>query len=86
MCDLNKGDTRMDEPFEMCVTCGVEPWGHGYCGEQCAKCAATPPAGADCEWYLMCTNKASVMLRHPILGAVPACARCAEKDARLRNS
>lgn len=34
--------TKTDEPFEMCVTCGVKPWGHGYCGEQCEKCAASP--------------------------------------------
>jgi hypothetical protein len=27
------------DPTTVCVECGVRPWGHGYCGEQCKECA-----------------------------------------------
>lgn len=38
-----------------------------------------------CEWYAMCSNVATTTLRHPIIGDVPICQRCKDKDARLRS-
>lgn len=32
-----------------------------------------------CEWFLLCTNRANGTVKHPILGAVPTCKRCADK-------
>jgi hypothetical protein len=32
-----------------------------------------------CKWYLLCTNPADGVVKHPILGNVPTCTRCAEK-------
>ncbi len=32
-----------------------------------------------CEWYAMCANPTSKGLKHPILGLVPCCQRCASK-------
>lgn len=32
-----------------------------------------------CRWFLLCTNPATTTVRHPILGQVPCCARCAER-------
>ena len=29
-----------------------------------------------CEWFLRCTNEATHLEPHPILGEVPACDRC----------
>jgi hypothetical protein len=31
-----------------------------------------------CQWFALCTNPATVIVPHPILGDVPACIRCAE--------
>lgn len=31
-----------------------------------------------CEWFLRCTNKATHMEPHPILGEVPCCDRCSK--------
>ena len=36
-----------------------------------------------CEWFATCTNPAVIHIHHPILGAVPACQRCADKLDRL---
>jgi hypothetical protein len=36
-----------------------------------------------CRWFLMCTREAVTTLPHPVLGEVPACARCAEKVQKL---
>lgn len=36
-----------------------------------------------CRVFLLCTNAASTTLPHPILGAVPACKRCADKMAAI---
>lgn len=34
-----------------------------------------------CEAFALCTNAASVLTSHPILGAYPACERCAARLA-----
>lgn len=31
-----------------------------------------------CEWFLMCLNPAVGTVKHPILGNVPICDRCAD--------
>lgn len=33
-------------------------------------------ANTRCEWFLMCTNRATGVMPHPILGDVPICDRC----------
>jgi hypothetical protein len=40
-------------------------------------------APAKCKWFALCDNPATATAAHPILGAVPICARCAAKLARL---
>ncbi len=37
-----------------------------------------------CEWFALCTNEATGMYEHPILGAVPICQRCADKVDKLK--
>lgn len=32
-----------------------------------------------CQWYALCTNTAVGVVKHPILGNVPTCQRCADK-------
>lgn len=32
-----------------------------------------------CEWYALCTNAATGLVKHPILGSVPVCERCRAK-------
>lgn len=32
-----------------------------------------------CQWFALCTNDAHGTVRHPILGNVPTCDRCARK-------
>jgi len=32
-----------------------------------------------CQWYALCTNPADGIVKHPILGNVPTCQRCADK-------
>lgn len=29
-----------------CISCGRRPWGHGYCGELCRRCAELAGEGA----------------------------------------
>lgn len=29
-----------------------------------------------CEWFALCTNEATGIIAHPILGDVPICDRC----------
>jgi hypothetical protein len=36
-----------------------------------------------CEWFLLCTNPATVARPHPILGSVPTCKRCNDKMNRI---
>lgn len=36
-----------------------------------------------CKWFALCDRAAVMTLRHPILGQVPVCQRCADKDASL---
>ena len=38
-----------------------------------------PPAGTVCEWYALCDHLATMFVKHPIIGLVPTCDRCAEK-------
>lgn len=37
---------------------------------------------AKCEWFAMCDADAAVLVQHPILGHVSACARCAERAGK----
>jgi hypothetical protein len=32
-----------------------------------------------CEWFALCTNVAVGVIKHPVLGRVPCCQRCADK-------
>ncbi len=32
-----------------------------------------------CVWFAVCDREAVVLVSHPVLGQVPACARCAER-------
>ncbi len=32
-----------------------------------------------CQWYARCENPADGVVKHPILGNVPTCTRCAKK-------
>lgn len=43
----------------------------------------TPPAPLRCEWFLLCENDATTTRPHPVLGAVPICARCNAKIEAL---
>jgi len=44
---------------------------------------AAPAAPATCAWFLKCDKPATTTREHPTLGAVPICARCDVKVARL---
>ena len=37
----------------------------------------------NCKVFLLCKNKATTTIPHPILGKVPACKRCADKMKKL---
>jgi len=39
-----------------------------------------------CEWYLLCENEAATLEEHPILGPVPICQRCKDKNERLKGN
>jgi hypothetical protein len=32
-----------------------------------------------CQWFALCDNSADGVVKHPILGNVPTCKRCADK-------
>jgi hypothetical protein len=32
-----------------------------------------------CQWFALCANPADGVVRHPVLGDVPTCKRCAQK-------
>lgn len=36
-----------------------------------------------CEWYALCTNAAVGTTKHPIIGPVPICKRCADKHGLI---
>jgi hypothetical protein len=36
-----------------------------------------------CHWFALCPNVATGVERHPILGFVPICERCADKLDRM---
>lgn len=38
---------------------------------------ALPPAGTLCQWSDHCRTRAITYVRHPVLGHVPCCVRCA---------
>lgn len=42
-------------------------------------------AMGQCQWFALCTNEASRFEPHPALGAVPICARCHDKNERLKG-
>jgi len=31
-----------------------------------------------CQWFAMCVNAAVGTVKHPVLGSVPCCQRCAD--------
>jgi len=37
----------------------------------------------ECRVFLLCKNKATTTMSHPILKEVPACQRCADKMAKI---
>lgn len=39
-----------------------------------------------CQWFAHCENEATTTKSHPVLGAVPACDRCAAKIDRIAAS
>jgi hypothetical protein len=45
--------------------------------------AHTKPKGEvmneTCQWFALCANPADGVVRHPVLGDVPTCKRCAQK-------
>jgi hypothetical protein len=41
--------------------------------------AIASKTGAVCEYYLLCTNPATMLVSHPVLPPVPTCDRCAAK-------
>lgn len=32
-----------------------------------------------CQWFVLCSNPATALVAHPIIGAVPTCQRCIDK-------
>ena len=32
-----------------------------------------------CEWFVRCENPTLLAVKHPVLGYVPCCVRCADK-------
>jgi len=38
-----------------------------------------PAIEKTCQWFLLCENPATTTVAHPVLGAVPCCARCAAR-------
>ena len=44
---------------------------------------ATPTA---CEWFLLCDNTTTRAAKHPILGQVPVCDRCARHVGLIDTS
>lgn len=39
--------------------------------------------GTECQWYLLCTNEATLLEPHPILKQVPICQRCKDKVDKI---
>lgn len=37
-----------------------------------------------CQWFALCENPATTTESHPILGDVPICGRCHDKNERLK--
>lgn len=56
------------------------PNGETVDGFRAAAAAGYP---CRCEQFAACTNAATVVLAHPVLGAVPTCDRCAARVAEL---
>jgi len=36
-----------------------------------------------CEWWVLCTEPAAVVIDHPVLGPVPVCLSCLTRIARI---
>lgn len=36
-----------------------------------------------CQYYVLCTNAVSGVVRHPVLGWVPTCERCAKRHGLI---
>jgi len=51
----------------------------------CPSCSVTVSGAGPCEWFALCRNVATTVRPHPLLGAVPICARCDAKVARLEG-
>lgn len=39
----------------------------------------------ECAWFALCDHTATSLEPHPVLGDVPICDRCREKNERLRG-
>lgn len=39
----------------------------------------------ECAWFALCDHTATSLEPHPVLGPVPICDRCREKNERLRG-
>lgn len=68
-------------PFE-CVRCGYSKFVYasefhdGDPLDQTRICDDCGMPETTCQWFALCTNPATDLVPHPILGSVPACERC----------
>lgn len=45
-----------------------------------------PDRAADqCQWFLLCENRATVTITHPVYGDVPSCICCQAKVRELED-
>ena len=59
----------------VCVRSGDDGGTYDFCEESPSETHVI----AACQWFALCTNDAEGIVKHPILGDVPTCTRCADK-------